>query len=118
MLNRTRELEYLDRHYVRPGAEFVVLYGRRRVGKTTLIYEWSQSKPALCFFPRDCQIRCCLMNFLSKWLQPSISRSVPWPIGRPHFWHWLIWRERNRVKIAMPLYIIPYNSPTTSLPPA
>ena len=50
LLNRIRELEYLDRRYTRPGAEFVILYGRRRVGKTTLIYEWSQGKPALYFF--------------------------------------------------------------------
>jgi uncharacterized protein len=48
--NRTRELDYLNRRYDRTGAEFVVLYGRRRVGKTTLIYEWSQGKPSLYFF--------------------------------------------------------------------
>lgn len=50
MQNRTRELDYLNRRYARPGAEFIVLYGRRRVGKTTLLYEWSQGKPALYFF--------------------------------------------------------------------
>lgn len=49
-LNRTRELAYLDRRYARTGAEFVVLYGRRRVGKSSLIYEWSKDKPALYFF--------------------------------------------------------------------
>jgi len=50
LLNRTRELNYLDRRYARSGAEFVVLYGRRRVGKSALIYEWSRDKPALYFF--------------------------------------------------------------------
>ena len=52
--NRTRELAYLDRRYAhtgaKSGAEFVVLYGRRRVGKSTLIFEWSQDKPSLYFF--------------------------------------------------------------------
>ena len=48
--NRTRELRYLDRRYAQRRAEFVVLYGRRRVGKSTLIYEWSQDKPSLYFF--------------------------------------------------------------------
>ena len=48
--NRTRELGYLGRRYARSGAEFVVLYGRRRVGKSTLIYEWSKDKPFLYFF--------------------------------------------------------------------
>ncbi|MFQ5436295.1 MAG: ATP-binding protein, partial [Anaerolineae bacterium] len=50
LLNRTRELAYLDNRYQRPGAEFAVLFGRRRVGKTTLIYEWCRDKPALYFF--------------------------------------------------------------------
>jgi AAA+ ATPase superfamily predicted ATPase len=50
LLNRQRELAYLDSRYTRPGAEFAVLYGRRRVGKTTLVYEWCQSKPHLYFF--------------------------------------------------------------------
>jgi len=50
MQNRIRELEYLDRRYTRTGAEFVILYGRRRVGKSTLIYEWSKEKRSLYFF--------------------------------------------------------------------
>lgn len=50
LLNRRRELTYLDNRYARPGAEFAVLYGRRRVGKTTLIYEWCRDKPHLYFF--------------------------------------------------------------------
>ncbi|MBK6429342.1 hypothetical protein [Candidatus Amarolinea dominans] len=49
-LNRQPELSYLDARYARPGAEFAVLYGRRRVGKSSLIYEWcagsSSVKPA------------------------------------------------------------------------
>lgn len=49
-LNRTRELSYLDTRYARPGAEFVVMYGRRRVGKSSLVYEWCKGKPALYFF--------------------------------------------------------------------
>ena len=49
-LNRERELAYLDSRYARPGAEFAVIYGRRRVGKTTLVYEWCQDKPHLYFF--------------------------------------------------------------------
>lgn len=49
-LNRQRELSYLDARYARSGAEFAVLYGRRRVGKSSLIYEWCQGKPFLYFF--------------------------------------------------------------------
>jgi AAA+ ATPase superfamily predicted ATPase len=48
--NRQRELGYLERRYARTGAEFAVLYGRRRVGKSSLIYEWCREKPYLYFF--------------------------------------------------------------------
>ncbi|MBX7236417.1 MAG: ATP-binding protein [Caldilineales bacterium] len=48
--NRQRELGYLESRYARPGAEFAVLYGRRRVGKSSLIYEWCREKPHLYFF--------------------------------------------------------------------
>ena len=49
-LNRSRELSFLDNRYARPAAEFVVMYGRRRVGKSSLLYEWCQGKPFLYFF--------------------------------------------------------------------
>lgn len=48
--NRERELGYLDTRYASSRAELVVLYGRRRVGKTTLVYHWVQDKPHLFFF--------------------------------------------------------------------
>lgn len=48
--NRERELGYLDTRYASRRAELVVLYGRRRVGKTTLAYYWAQEKPHIFFF--------------------------------------------------------------------
>ena len=58
-LNRQRELAYLEsryaRPYARPGAEFAVPHGRRRVGKTTLVYEWCRNKPHLYLFAARCE---------------------------------------------------------------
>lgn len=51
-LNRTRELGYLDERYAAGRAEIVVLYGRRRVGKSALLFEWSEGKPCIFFFAR------------------------------------------------------------------
>lgn len=39
-LDRQRELEQLEKLWDSPYAKFLVLYGRRRVGKTALIVEW------------------------------------------------------------------------------
>ena len=41
-LDRERELELLDQLWHSPHAEFLILYGRRRVGKTALLSEWIQ----------------------------------------------------------------------------
>ena len=39
-IDRQEEMQTLDNEYARKGRSFVVLYGRRRVGKTTLISEF------------------------------------------------------------------------------
>ena len=46
---RTHELEVLERLYARPKFDMVVLYGRRRVGKTALIDQFVADKEALYF---------------------------------------------------------------------
>jgi len=39
-LDRQRELQQIEKLWDSPHAEFLVLYGRRRVGKTALLVEW------------------------------------------------------------------------------
>jgi uncharacterized protein len=41
-VSRERELALLDDLYHRPGAQFLILYGRRRIGKTALINHWGR----------------------------------------------------------------------------
>ncbi|MFQ5857942.1 MAG: ATP-binding protein [Anaerolineae bacterium] len=48
-LNRERELAYLDEHFSSDRAEFLVVTGRRRVGKTSLLAHWAVDKPGLSF---------------------------------------------------------------------
>ena len=48
-VNRKSELLYLEKEYQHPGCNFVVIYGRRRVGKTRLIKEFVQGKPHIYF---------------------------------------------------------------------
>lgn len=44
-VNREKELELLNGVWRRAGAQFVALYGRRRIGKTTLLTHWLGGKP-------------------------------------------------------------------------
>lgn len=41
-IGRTRELEELNRILSQRGAQFILVYGRRRVGKTTLLLNWAE----------------------------------------------------------------------------
>ena len=49
-VNRTKELEALERQYREGESSFVVIYGRRRVGKTTLISRFLDSHPDSLYF--------------------------------------------------------------------
>ena len=48
-VNRDRELERLEREYHDKGFRFSILYGRRRVGKTTLLKRYIENKPSIYF---------------------------------------------------------------------
>ena len=48
-IDREQEMETLLDEYNREGSSFIVMYGRRRVGKTKLISEFIKDKNALYF---------------------------------------------------------------------
>lgn len=52
-INRNDELESLNRQYKGKNSAFVVLYGRRRVGKTSLIQEFVKGKPFIYFLASE-----------------------------------------------------------------
>ena len=79
LINRTRELGYLDTRYAGRRAEFVVLYGRRRVGKTSLIHHWVQTKPHLFFFGTEDDSATLLRRF-SQLLQQALSQATGPPV--------------------------------------
>ncbi|MDR1135329.1 MAG: ATP-binding protein [Clostridiales Family XIII bacterium] len=48
-IGRSRELDYLNKRYESDKLEFAVIYGRRRVGKTTLINEFIKDKETIFY---------------------------------------------------------------------
>lgn len=64
-IGRTRELATLNKAYTSNKFEFIVIYGRRRVGKTALIKEFIKDKPAIYFMGTEGTARQNLEN-LSK----------------------------------------------------
>ncbi len=52
-MNRRRELEFIEKAYNREGYEFVVLTGRRRIGKSRLLEEFTKNKRAIYFLAEN-----------------------------------------------------------------
>ncbi|WP_457750892.1 ATP-binding protein [Thermococcus sp.] len=52
-VDRKRELEFLERAYSSDRAEFLVIYGRRRIGKTELLLHFARNKPHVYFLATE-----------------------------------------------------------------
>ncbi len=65
---RKKELEFLNEKYASKKTEFVVLYGRRRVGKTELLKEFSKDKNPVFYICKECTDREQLNLFSEKLL--------------------------------------------------
>jgi AAA+ ATPase superfamily predicted ATPase len=48
-INREKELQTLEKEYKKKNSSFIVIYGRRRTGKTTLIEKFIEDKPSIYF---------------------------------------------------------------------
>jgi AAA+ ATPase superfamily predicted ATPase len=62
-INRERELDLLNQQYATPDASLIIIYGRRRVGKTTLISEFIKDKHALYFLAEEEDSKTCMKRF-------------------------------------------------------
>ncbi|MFO7991998.1 MAG: ATP-binding protein [Thermoplasmata archaeon] len=51
-IDREYELDGLEERYESEGSDFFIIYGRRRIGKTTLAKEFSKDKPNFYFLSR------------------------------------------------------------------
>lgn len=74
-VNRERELEALEKIYKSNRAEFVLLYGRRRVGKTRLIREFLKGKKAYYFIADVSQDN---LSIFSKEIKDRFVRFNAW----------------------------------------
>ncbi|MBT9177488.1 MAG: hypothetical protein DDT20_01821 [Firmicutes bacterium] len=52
-VDRIEELRFLEAEYARPGSSFVIVYGRRRLGKTHVLREFLQGKPGMYYLATE-----------------------------------------------------------------
>ncbi len=78
-VDREQEMETLQREYDRDGSALVILYGRRRVGKTTLISEFIKDKNALFFLASEeaeAQNRSAFKEKVAEFIDSDLLRSA------------------------------------------
>nr|WP_321497976.1 ATP-binding protein [uncultured Methanolobus sp.] len=65
-INRTEELEFLESEYSRDSSSLVVIYGRRRVGKTELVLKFMAGKPSVYYLSQKLDLEHQVEDFLEK----------------------------------------------------
>jgi len=62
-VNRYDELSLLEEEWGRPGGRFIVVHGRRRIGKTRLIKEFTKNKTGIFYVAGDSNSKIQLNEF-------------------------------------------------------
>lgn len=101
-IDRSDELATLESEYKREGSSFVVVYGRRRVGKTTLINYFCKDKRSIYFLATEeseSENRNAFKNLVSESLNNELLRSASLDSWMPIFK--TITEEANNGKIVL-----------------
>ena len=64
-INRNQELSFLEEKWQERGPQFIVLWGKRRVGKTELVKQFMKDKPHIYFLSESTNEREQLKRFSS-----------------------------------------------------
>lgn len=77
-VGRNFELSYLDRQYAEPTGSLCIIYGRRRIGKTTLLTHWLESRnhPGFYWLATDSS-SAALLRSLSKPVYEMLHGELP-----------------------------------------
>ena len=71
-IGREQELSFLEDKYKSRGGQLIVLYGRRRVGKTDTLREFCKGKPHVFYSCREISDKLQLKGFSEKMLHEKI----------------------------------------------
>lgn len=74
-IGRETELDFLNSKYTSAGGQLIVLYGRRRVGKTETLREFCKGKPHVFFSCTQTTDKVQLRNFSNRILKEDIPAS-------------------------------------------
>ena len=72
-INRKNELKFLEERFRSDKAEFVILYGRRRIGKTTLLLELIRKYGGIYLLARETSKKENLERFSQRESIPKLG---------------------------------------------
>lgn len=72
-IGRKEELHFLEEKYNTDGGQLIVIYGRRRVGKTETIRKFCEGKPHVFYTCVECPDEKQLKSFSTRMLQTGIT---------------------------------------------
>ncbi len=76
-INREKELKFLEKRYLSDKSELIVIYGRRRIGKTELILKFAKDKPHIYLLATEKPIKDNLkdlQNLMANYLQDELFK--------------------------------------------
>ena len=71
-IGREKELQFLEDKYNETGGQLIVLYGRRRIGKTETLKKFCEDKQHVFFSCRECTDKLQLKNFSEQLFKENI----------------------------------------------
>ncbi len=92
-VGRERDLRELNEALARQGAQFILVYGRRRVGKTTLLLHWAQQtgRPVIYWVARrdlPALVRHGFTRALWAWAYPPDRLTGDPDLAAPRYDSW------------------------------
>lgn len=102
-INRTKELAFLEDCYTHKNAQLLVFYGRRRVGKTSLLLQFCKNKPYVYLLadlkPEKEQIRDFSLQIANQF-QDAVLKQQPLETADALFAYLdQLWREKRVVVV-------------------
>lgn len=102
--DRESELAFLEDQYQEPGSNLVVIYGRRRVGKTTTIAHFTSDKPNVTFLADRSMEKTLMQRLLgamARFLEDDLLAQVT-----PPDWDWILGQFIQRADFSQKIVLV------------
>ena len=102
--DREQELAFLEKQYQQPGSNLVVLYGRRRVGKTTAVARFGADKPSIIYLAdrsMETTLQQRLLHTMARFLDDDLLGQVT-----PPDWDWIFGQFVSRADFSQKIVLL------------